>query len=232
MGFVTTLKHAIAVGGVSASLLNPMIVEAADGQNSRYQQIALETTLGTVVIQMDRQQAPLTTAYFLEYVDRGQYDGATLYRAASLDGQSEPQIVQGGMMLGALTAATKVNPADYGVSYLQTVEATDKTGITHQRGTVSFARDLLYTGYVIPEIVFCLRDVPEMNADGRDKPDREGFPAAGKVISGMDVIEAVTRRALGGETTIPFLQGQVLTAPVEILKAYSLPAAGVSLSGH
>ncbi len=42
--------------------------------------VALHTTLGTIVVQLDRGHAPLTTANFLSYVERRAYDGATFYR--------------------------------------------------------------------------------------------------------------------------------------------------------
>lgn len=191
--------------------------------DSRGSTVVFETSLGEIVVAFDAANAPKTTEYFLGYVDRGQYDGATLYRSATFDSDAAPQIVQGGVLVAALNQAGKIDPAAFGVDYLTTLETTHNTGIRHQRGVVSFARDLLDTGHVIPEIVFCLRAVPEMDAFGRDKPDSHGFPAAGHVIAGMDVVEAVTRQPLEGATTIPFLRGQILSEPVQIIRAYRMP---------
>lgn len=182
--------------------------------------VVFETTLGDIVVEFDRLAAPLTTDYFLEYVERGQYDGATLYRSASLDDNNNPQIVQGGLLLDALNLSENIDPLSFGVSYLTVVETTTQTGLKHTRGIVSFARDLLDTGYVIPEIVFCLRAVPEMDAFGRDVPDAQGFPASGRVVSGLEVVEAVSGQPLHGSTTIPFLQGQILSQPVTIKRAF------------
>jgi len=194
--------------------------------------IAFETTLGDIVVAMDNERAPLTTEYFLGYVQRKQYDGATLYRSASIDDDPTPQIVQGGIMSGALTAEGNILPEQYGADYLEVIEATNQTGIRHERGTVSFARDLLFTGHVIPEIVFCLRDVPAMDANGRTKPDTQGFPASGRVVSGMDVIERVTQQALGGTTRIPFLEGQILSEPVIIKRAYVVQPDSIGSAGR
>lgn len=184
--------------------------------------VVFETTLGDIIVAFDTDRAPATTEYFLGYVDRGQYDHATLYRVASLDDNTEPQIVQGGVMVEALNQSGTIDPSVFGVNYLHTLETTDETGIRHRRGVVSFARDLLYTGHVIPEIVFCLRDVPAMDAFGRDKPDSRGFPAAGYVISGMEVIESLISQPREGATEIPFLKGQILSKPVRITHAYRL----------
>ena len=185
--------------------------------------IKLETQLGDIVVAMDDERAPLTTAYFRGYVERGQYDGATLYRSASLDGEEEPQIVQGGIMVGALSAVDPIDITRFGVHYLDDIESTSDTGLVHKRGAVSFARDLLYTAHVIPEIVFCLRDVPTMDANGRARPDNRGFPVSGRVVSGLEVIDKVSRMPVGGATTIPFLQGQVLSEPIVIERASTLP---------
>ncbi len=186
--------------------------------------VRLETDLGNVVIALNEELAPATTRYFLGYVDKGQYDGATIYRAASFDTDSRPQIVQGGVMFDALNAEGEIDPASFNVEYLHSpIESTDRTGLKHRRGAVSFARDLLKTGLVIPEIVFCLRDVPEMDANGRAIPDTSGFPVVGRVVSGLKVIEDVTLEALDGPTQIPFLKGQILSKPVVIRRAVRVP---------
>lgn len=192
--------------------------------------VTLETTLGNIVIAMDDERAPLTTEYFLGYVKRKQYDGATLYRSASIDDDPSPQIVQGGIMAEALNSEDDIQIEQYGAEHLEVIETTKQTGLRHERGAISFARDLLYTGHVIPEIVFCLRDVPAMDAYGRTKPDTRGFPVSGRVVSGMEVIERVTQQALGGATRIPFLEGQVLSEPIVIQKAYILEPDRVALS--
>lgn len=211
-------------GAMVATLLSMLLVGGIMGARLTFAaEVVMQTSLGQIVIEIDEERAPITAAYFLGYIDRGQYDGATLYRSAALDGRNDPQLVQGGILASALNSASPVSPADHGAAYLESIETTERTGLRHERGTVSLARDLIDTGHVIPEIVFCLRDIPSMDAGGRDKPDSKGFPAFAKIISGMDVVEAVTRQALDGDTSIAFLQGQILTDPVTILHAYRRP---------
>lgn len=219
------LKLRLLVGCVvsCALAMYGSVVNASDGatgEHAALTQVVFETALGDIVIAVDQERAPQTAGYFLGFIQRGQYNGASLYRSASFDGLAEPQLVQGGMLQNALNTTGAIDPADYGVALLPTIESTELTGMQHTRGAVSLARDLLDTGFVIPEIVFCLRAVPSMDANGRDRPDTQGFPVFGHVVSGMDVIEAVTRRGLDGPTTIPFLAGQILTEPVVIQHAY------------
>ena len=183
--------------------------------------VILETQLGNITLALDTQRAPQAANYLLTYVDNGQYDGATLYRSASLDQQQPAQLVQGGLLQGALNSSTAVNPADYGVTrLLPEWQSTAQTGLRHQRGSISLARDLLATGQVIPELVFCLRDIPSMDAGGDGRLDNQGFPVFGQVVEGMDIIQTVSQSELNGATTIGFLEGQILSQPLTIVRAY------------
>ena len=183
--------------------------------------VVLETELGRVVLAIDTERAPLAANYFLRYIDRGDYDGANLYRSASLDGLPTPQLVQGGLLAGALNSTHPVDPLAFGVgSLLPEWDTTAESGLRHLRGSISLARDLLDTGHVIPEIVFCLRDIPRMDAGNNGRPDALGFPVIGEVLSGMDVIDTVSQAQLDGATSISFLEGQILSNPITIKHAY------------
>ena len=184
-------------------------------------QVILETRYGQVVLAIDTEHAPQAADYFMGYIDRGDYNGASLYRSASLDGVPPPQLVQGGLLAGALIAAQPVDPSEFGVSSLLTEwETTTVSGLRHTRGSISLARDLLDTGHVIPEIVFCLRDIPSMNEGGNGRPDGQGFPVIGEVLVGMNIIDAISQTPRDGTTSIPFLEGEILGTPVPITQAY------------
>lgn len=188
--------------------------------------VTLETDLGPIELTLWPQHAPLAAGYLLDYIDRGLYDGATLYRSASLDGDPTPQIIQGGVLAAALNSEKQINPQDFGVTaLLPDWETTQESGLVHLKGSVSLARDLLNTGQVIPEIVLCLRDVPNMDAHPDGRPDARGFPVIGEVVVGLDVLNSVSNRELKGATNISFLQGQILTVPVTITRAYRTHAA-------
>lgn len=190
--------------------------------------VILETELGNIELSLSLNEAPVAASYLLEYIDGGLYDGATLYRSASLDSNPTPQIIQGGILAAALNTNGTVNPADYGVTALLPLwESTRESGLLHRKGSVSLARDLLSTGQVIPELVLCLRDVPSMDASPNGRPDSRGFPVIGEVVTGMTLLNSVTDRELEGATRISFLQGQILTTPVIITRAYRKNAAPI-----
>jgi peptidyl-prolyl cis-trans isomerase A (cyclophilin A) len=47
-----------------------------------YTRVAIETSVGTIVVAVDNKRAPRTAANFLAYVDDDRFDGVTFYRAA------------------------------------------------------------------------------------------------------------------------------------------------------
>ena len=99
-------------------------------------------------------------------------------------------------------------------------DTTDDSGITHGNGTVSLARNILASGDGIPEFFICTGDSPVFDVNGRTEPDTRGFPAFGKVIEGMDVVEKIAARETDGISKTDAVKGQILTAPVPIEKAY------------
>ena len=56
--------------------------------------VAIDTSLGRIVIALDRGRAPITTANFLHYVDTHRLDGETFYRAMHAYGGG---LIQGGV---------------------------------------------------------------------------------------------------------------------------------------
>jgi peptidyl-prolyl cis-trans isomerase A (cyclophilin A) len=106
------------------------------------------------------------------------------------------------------------------VKTLPVFDTTTDSGIRHVYGTVSLARDIFASGDGIPEIFICTGDSPVFDANGRTKPDTRGFPAFGKVIEGMDVVEKIAARETDGISKTDAVKGQILTEPVAIEKAY------------
>lgn len=194
-----------------------------DPSKSDVVNVVLETDLGNIVLAVDTDHAPTTSAYFLRIIDQGLYNGATFYRSASLDGEEGPQIIQGGILQDALTQTGPVSANDFQMPTLPSVERTSQTGLSHQAGTVSFARDLLDTGVVIPEIFICLRACAWADEGARSVPDTDGFPAFGTVLEGMDTVDSIANQETNGATSIRFLQGQIHTSPIRIRKAYRAP---------
>jgi len=188
--------------------------------------VILTTELGDIRIAVEPQVAPETAAYFLDLIDQGRLDGATFHRsgASFVADSDERQLIQGGLLYQTMTGEDRRPIAATGEALLASFETTKQSGLSHQRGTVSLARDLLGTGYAIPELFICLRDSPEFDANGRTEPDTLGFPAFAQVTDGMDVVEHIASQERNGVTKTSVLTGQILTHPVVIVQARRTPS--------
>ena len=157
--------------------------------------VAIQTSLGTIVVRIDTSHAPLTAKNFLHYVDNGTYNHTTFYRTVrrATEPQSAIEVIQGG--LGGRAAANPTIP----------LEPTSRTGLHNTDGAIAMARtrdpDSANT-----EFFLCIGDNRFLDAGG---PTGPGYAAFGKVIRGADIVRAIQNAPSSGET---------LTPPVRILK--------------
>jgi peptidyl-prolyl cis-trans isomerase A (cyclophilin A) len=168
--------------------------------------VAIETPLGTITVQLESARAPITTANFLSYVDRGFYDGGRFHRTVTPTNQPDNavkiEVVQAG-----------VNPAKAKQEFPPVkLERTKDTGLRHKDGTVSMARDGPDTA--TGDFFVCVGDQPELDFGGKRNPDGQGFAAFGRVVRGMDVVKKIQASPAAG---------QALTPPVGIKSARRLP---------
>ena len=145
--------------------------------------------------------------------------GATALAPAQAADADPSRIIQGGFLFDAATGEFSLKQNDSPVSTLPEFDTTDDSGIRHVRGTASLARDILASGDGIPEFFICTGDSPVFDVDGRTEPDTLGFPAFGKVVEGMDVVEKIAAQPTEGISKEEAVKGQILTKPVTIEKA-------------
>lgn len=182
--------------------------------------IELVTIEGTIGIEVQSRRAPKIAAWVLQLVEAGAFDGTKLFRSGFFQGQPpRPRFLEGGLLSPFLLGEDGrrlVTAADAGLPVLSDWERTDQSGLRHIRGAVSLARDISGDGGALPELVIALEAVPELDAGGGFSPQNTGFPAFGRVVSGMDIVDAIARRSRGGKTYVPFLNGQILDEPAVI----------------
>ncbi|WP_156840354.1 peptidylprolyl isomerase [Novosphingobium aquimarinum] len=169
--------------------------------------VAIETTAGTILVDLEETRAPLSTANFLKYVDAKRLDGTSFYRSMHLDWGTPPN----GLIQGGIAANPKLTfePVAH--------EPTSETGVLHKRGTISLAR--YAPGTATADFSIMVADMPGLDAqpDSDDPEARAGFAAFGHVVEGMDVVMAIwdlPRSATKGEGA---LKGQMIENPVKIL---------------
>lgn len=167
--------------------------------------VVIQTSLGSIEVEVDTVRAPITGLNFLRYVDQGSYRGGRFHRTVRPDNQPDNkvkiEVIQGGLdSLRAKDAAAIP------------LERTSETGLSHQNGTISMARDGPDTA--TSEFFICLGDQPELDFGGRRNPDGQGFAAFGRVVRGMDVVQSIqTARARGQALTPPIAIQAIVRSP-------------------
>ena len=164
--------------------------------------MALDTSLGRIVIALDRAHAPVTTANFLHYVDTHRLDGEQFYRSMRTPTSS---LIQGGVR----TDARKLFPP---IAH----EPTTQTGLHNVAGAISMAN--AGAGTARADFFILLSDVPAFDA-GDPQGDATGFAAFGRVIEGMDVVKKIFDAPVSETKGEGAMKGQMLDPPVKIIKA-------------
>lgn len=194
--------------------------------------IELVTDEGRIEIEVQSALAPKVAAWVLELVEAKKFDGTKFFRAGYLRGQPPtPRFLEGGLLSPFLLGEEGrrlTTAADVGLPVLSDWERTDQSGLRHIRGAVSLARDIAGQGGVLPDFVIALETVTELDAGGGFSPQNTGFPVFGRVVSGMDVVDAIAGRSRGRGTYVAFLNGQILDEPVRIQRVIRTQPLGES----
>jgi peptidyl-prolyl cis-trans isomerase A (cyclophilin A) len=133
--------------------------------------VALETSDGTIVLELAATKAPRTVENFLAYVASGHYDATVFHRVIPTF------MIQG----GGFTADMKEKPAR------APIPLESQNGLKNERGTVAMARrgdPNSATAQFFINVV----DNPRLD---HPSPDGHGYAVFGKVVEGMDVVDRI-----------------------------------------
>lgn len=168
--------------------------------------VTLATKEGPIVLELEKERAPITAANFLRYVDQKRLDGAAFYRAAKAPNAPDYGLVQ----FGTRNEPKRTLPP---IAH----EPTSKTGLTHKSLTISLARAAPGTG--AGDFFILVGDTPSLDANPAQSGDNQGFAAFGRVVEG----EALIRQMLAAPTDPNkgegVMKGQYLAAPITIVSA-------------
>lgn len=151
--------------------------------STRKTNIVIKTELGEIVLELYPEQAPITVANFLKYIDENRFKDAVFYRTVKPDNQPDNnikiEVIQGGLF------------DDFHPDMLPPVghETTKQSGVLHKDGVISMARN--EPGSATSEFFICIGNQPSLDYGGMRNPDGQGFAAFGKVIKGMDVVRKI-----------------------------------------
>jgi len=172
--------------------------------------VILETEMGVIEIETYPEKAPASAGDFLNYVDRGFYNGEGFYRVVRADNDPRKMgmsLVQGG----------RLDTEPLGAPIMH--EPSSMTGLRNDTAMVSISRDAPGTG----SAAYFFINVGNNNfldEGGERNSDGAGYATFGKVVKGMDVIKAIQTGDATAPTEEEVVRGQYLTRPVIISKAY------------
>ena len=167
------------------------------GQAQTATQVRFQTTLGNFVVELYPAKAPKTVQNFVQYVQDKHFDGTIFHRV--IDGF----MVQG----GGFTADMAQKPTRAPIPL-----EIDRS-LKNERGTIAMAR----TGNpnsATAQFFINLVDNANLNAP---QPDGYGYAVFGKVVSGMETIDAirsVATRNQNGFQNVPSNPITITTATV------------------
>jgi len=189
------MKNSRSLLGLFALLLSFAAQAAAP------EQVRVTTNLGSFVIELQRDRAPLTVENFLGYVRSGQYTNTLFHRVIA------NFVIQG----GGISTEFKAKPA------LKPIPNEAGNGLKNLRGTVGLARA---SGPHSGDCQFYINVAD--NADLDPLPTRWGYAVFGRIVEGMEVIDRISVTPTGPMG--PF-KGDSPLQPVVIQKVELIAAA-------
>jgi cyclophilin family peptidyl-prolyl cis-trans isomerase len=159
--------------------------------------VVMDTSLGSIRIELFEDKAPVTVKNFLSYVEDKHYDGTIFHRVIGTF------MVQG----GGIGTDKKEKPCK------PPIKNEAANGISNARGTIAMARE------TAPDSATCefyINVVDNPRLDRANVKDGFGYCVFGKVIDGMDVVDKI-KSVKTGEGTLERKSGadRTTTVPVE-----------------
>jgi peptidyl-prolyl cis-trans isomerase A (cyclophilin A) len=159
--------------------------------------VLFKTTKGDITIELYPAKAPITVKNILAYVEAKFYDGLIFHR-----------VIPGFMIqCGGLTAEMSQKAGNPPI----TNEAGN--GLKNTRGSVAMARTNIVDS-ATSQFFINLKDNDFLNHKD-NTPERFGYCVFGKVVAGMDVVDAIAKVP----TTSKRGHGDVPVEPITILSA-------------
>jgi cyclophilin family peptidyl-prolyl cis-trans isomerase len=132
--------------------------------------IRFETSRGDFTVELHGDEAPLTVANFLRYVDEGHFDGTVFHRVIA------GFMIQGGGFTADLDHKETHEP----------VQSEADNGLKNERGTLAMARTS-DPHSATSQFFVNLVD----NAFLDERPGQRGYAVFGRVVDGMDAIDSI-----------------------------------------
>ena len=161
--------------------------------------LLISTSMGDITLQLDSVRAPKSVANVLNYVRRKHYDGTVFYRVA------KGFVIQMG--------SWEANGKGRGVSPAP-VPLEANNGLSNLRGTVGLGREDAPDS-AKAEFYINVSDNTALDHKPEDPGNTTGYAVFGQVITGLDVVDAISNVPVGDNGPMP---GQAPITPILVKK--------------
>ncbi len=146
-------------------------------QGNMPMKVKLTTSMGPIVIELDRAKAPVSVDNFVKYVESGHYNGTIFHRV--IDGF----MVQGGGFDKNMSQKPVNAP----------IKNEGANGLKNENYTVAMARTGVRDS-ATAQFFINVKDNEFLNYTG-ESPQGWGYAVFGKVVEGMDTVEKIKKVA-------------------------------------
>ena len=137
--------------------------------------VKMTTSYGEIIIELDKENAPITTENFLSYVESGFYNETVFHRVIS------GFMIQGGGYLADMTAKDeKLDP----------IQNEANNGLKNDRGTIAMARTA-DPHSASSQFFINHADNAFLNFRTNQVDEGWGYAVFGQVIEGMEVVDKI-----------------------------------------
>ncbi len=142
--------------------------------------VVLHTSLGDITLRLDAEQAPISVDNFLEYAQKGHYDGTIFHQVLT-----KPAVV----MAGGYDAFQHERPAGL------TIRNEAHNGLKNVRGAVGMTRSPDSIDSSTCQFYVNVADNPQLDHKSNEA-DGYGYCVFGEVIAGMEIVDQIAKGPL------------------------------------
>ena len=178
-------SRSLAIASLAAAVALPLAALAqsqsagCNAKGNSPMKVKLTTSMGPIVIQLDKEKAPVSVDNFVKYVESGHYSGTIFHRV--IDGF----MVQGGGFDKNMTQKPVNAP----------IKNEGANGLKNDNYTVAMARTGVRDS-ATAQFFINIKDNEFLNYTG-ENPQGWGYAVFGKVVEGKEVVDKIKKVATG-----------------------------------
>ncbi len=143
----------------------------------KHPQVIIDTSLGGITVELDKEKSPLTVDNFLAYVDAASYDQTIFHQV-----YKNQAVVAGGYTVNGTEIHSRI-----------AVSNEAHNGLKNLRGTIAMLRQPDVIDSATSQFFINVADNPALDCRTRDPGDPEGYGYCvfGQVVKGMEVVKLI-----------------------------------------